>query len=117
MASVLWDVGRLLWLVTLLGVITCLPALIRARTRGPSLVSLIDHLRGTALVVIVTISVLSPLRLLNPFTLALAFACWPISCVGCQASRRTRPRTPRWSCAGPSSAARYGGNQEIAVTR
>ena len=79
MSSLLWDVGRLLWLVTLLGLITCLPALIRARTRGPSLLSLIDHLGGTALVVIVAISVLSPLRLLNPFTLALAFSCWPIS--------------------------------------
>ena len=79
MASVLWDVGRLLWLITLLGVITCLPALIKARTRRPYLMSLIEHLPGTALVVIVTVSILSPLRLLNPVTLALALACWPIS--------------------------------------
>ena len=88
MASVLWDVGRLLWLVTLLGVITCLPALIRARTRRPSLMSLIDHLPGTALVVIVAISVLSPLRLLNPFTLALALRVLADRVVGCRASRR-----------------------------
>ena len=77
--SILSDIGRLLWLVTLVGVITCLPALIAARARRPSPTRLIGHLAGTALVFIIAISVLSPLTLLNPFTLALAFACRPIS--------------------------------------
>lgn len=75
----LWDLGRLVWLLTLLAAIVCLPAAITARTRRPSLLSLLDHFAGTALFVILAVSVLSPLRLLNPFTLALGLACWPAS--------------------------------------
>ena len=79
MSAALWDVGRLLWLVTVIATIVCLPEMIMARTRRPSLASLLAHVAGTAFMIVVAVSVLSPLRLFNPFTIVLAFAGWPMA--------------------------------------
>ena len=75
MASVMWDIGRLLWLLAILVALVFIPAAIAARTYRPPLVSIAGSLPGTVLVVIAAVSALSPLRLLNPFTLAVACAC------------------------------------------
>jgi hypothetical protein len=73
------DIGRLLWLGTLLTLAVWLPAAIARRTWRPSQSQMLAQFVTTAVTTIVAVTVLSPLRLLNPITLMAAYVCWPVA--------------------------------------
>lgn len=73
------DIGRLLWLGTLLTLAVWLPAVIARKTWRPSTSQMLAHFVTTAVTTVAAVAVLSPLRLLNPITLMAAYVCWPVS--------------------------------------
>lgn len=72
------DIGRLLWLGTLLTLAVWLPAAVAWKTWRPSVSQMLEQFVTTAITTIVAVAVLSPLRLLNPMTLMAAYVCRPV---------------------------------------
>ena len=79
MMALFWDLGRLLWLTSLLAAIVWLPAAVAARSVRPSILRMFEQLVTTTVVTVVAVSILSPAHLLNPFTLLVAHAAWPFA--------------------------------------
>jgi hypothetical protein len=77
MMDLFWDLGRLVWLTLLLVAAVSVPAAVGARRRRPAMMTVLPHLVVIAVLAVIAVTILSPAHLLNPFTLLLAFACWP----------------------------------------
>lgn len=78
MTALIWDIGRLLWVTSLLMLIVWAPAALSTRNRRPPVTTVLEHFVVTAMLAVIAVSLLGPAKLLNPFTLLVAYSCWPL---------------------------------------
>ena len=77
--SALIDLGRVGWLMAVLAVSVWGPAAVAARAWRPPAATICTQLITTMCLTVIAVSILAPLRLLNPFTLALTYGSWPVA--------------------------------------